>query len=124
MAAVVLSPYGGAGQVEIEKFPTYASLIPLGKEAPADGPWHFWQDAAGSVLLALNKPGHEGAVHVVMELADPPALWWDFARQRAQMAVLWLPDLRHPIGEEIVTALNSQAGWMASARWIPPVELL
>ncbi|MEU2395048.1 hypothetical protein [Streptomyces sp. NPDC007369] len=125
MAAVVLSPYGGAGQAEIERFPAYASLSPLDQEAPGEGgPWHFWQDPAGSVLLALNRPGAQGEVHVVMDLADPPLLWWRLARQRAQMAVIWLPDARHPTSEEMRAALESRSGWMASARWIPPVELL
>ncbi|MDO0939297.1 hypothetical protein QQY66_49225 [Streptomyces sp. DG2A-72] len=125
MAAVVLSPYGGAGRAEIERFPAYASLTPLDQEAPADGgPWHFWQDPTGPVLLALNKPGAEGEVHVVMELADPPPLWWNLARQRAQMAVVWLSDVRHPTTDEMKAALKSRSGWMASARWIEPVALL
>ncbi|MGW5336236.1 hypothetical protein [Streptomyces bauhiniae] len=125
MAAVVLSPYGGTRQQDIERFPAYASLTPLDQEAPADGgPWHFWQDPAGPVLLALNKPNSPGAVHVVMELADPPSLWWSLAKRRAQMAVVWLPDARHPTTEEMMAALNSRTGWMASARWIAPVELL
>ncbi|WP_148081878.1 hypothetical protein [Streptomyces botrytidirepellens] len=59
---------------------------------------------------------------MVMELADPPALWWDLARRRAQMIVLWLPDARHPTNEEIVAALNSRSGWMASARRVPPAR--
>ncbi|MET7760474.1 hypothetical protein ABZT27_38220 [Streptomyces sp. NPDC005389] len=127
MAAVVLSPYGGAGQAEIDAFPSYASLVPLTGVAPADGgPWHFWQDTAGVVVLALNKPGHEhlGAVHVVMELPDPPAMWWDLARRRAQVAVAWFPHLRHPTGAEMLAALSARAGWMTSARRVPPVELL
>ncbi|MFB7598354.1 hypothetical protein [Streptomyces sp. NPDC056160] len=125
MAAVALSPYGGAGQAEIDAFPQYASLTPLTGQAPADGgPWHFWQDQAGAVVLALNKPDEDGAVHVVMELPEPPALWWDLARQRAQMAVVWFPHLRHPTGPEMEAALNARAGWMTSARRVPPVDLL
>ncbi|MFI1569062.1 hypothetical protein ACH4ZX_39660 [Streptomyces sp. NPDC020490] len=125
MAAVVLSPYGGAGRAEIERFPAYASMTPLDQEAPSDGGlWHFWRDSTGPVLLALNKPGAEGEVHVVMELADPPSLWWDLARRRAQVVVVWLPDVRHPTGDEMNAALKSRSGWMASARRIPPVELL
>ncbi|MFI2644254.1 hypothetical protein [Streptomyces sp. NPDC018610] len=72
MAAVVLSPYGGAGQAEIDRFPAYASLTPLDEEAQADGgPWHFRQDTADRVVLALNEPDQKQAVHVVMELAGP-----------------------------------------------------
>ncbi|MFQ6146726.1 hypothetical protein ACLMNJ_27235 [Streptomyces seoulensis] len=59
-----------------------------------------------------------------MELPDPPALWWDFARRRAQLAVVWFPRLRHPTGAEMEAALNARAGWSASARRVPPVELL
>ncbi|MFD3715958.1 hypothetical protein [Streptomyces sp. NPDC058677] len=127
IAAVVISPYGGAGQTEIDAFAEYASLVPLTAEAPATGPWSFWRDdTSGAVLLTLNKPGEEhlGAVHVVMELADPPAMWWDLARGRAQVFVLWLPDARHPTTEEITAALSSKSGWMASARRVPSVELL
>jgi hypothetical protein len=123
-AAVVLSPYGGAGEAEIDAFPAYASLVPLTDEAPATGPWNFWRNHDGAVLLALNKPGREGEVHVVMELDDPPGLWWDLARAHAQMIVLWLPHTHHPTNEEITTALNSRSGWIASARRVPPVELL
>ncbi|MGA4980057.1 hypothetical protein [Streptomyces cinereoruber] len=124
-AAVVLSPYGGAGRDEIDDFPAYASLAPIGQEAPAEGgPWHFWRDSTGPVLLALNRPGAEGEVHVIMELPDAPPLWWDLARARAQVAVMWFPELRHPTGGEMLAAVNAGAGWMASARRVPPVGLL
>jgi len=123
MAAVVLSPYGGAGQDEIEQFPAYASLTPLTGEAPATGPWTFWR-TRNTVVVAFNKPHQPGAVHVVMELDEPPAMWWGLAQQRAQVMVVWLPGARHPTGQEVLDALNAQSGWMASARWVPPVELL
>lgn len=123
MAAVVLSPYGGAGQAEIEKFSAYASLTPLTGEAPGAGPWSFWRTGK-TVVVAFNKPGQPGAVHVVMELDDPPAVWWGLAQHRAQVAVVWLPDARHPTAQEVLDALNARSGWMASARRVPAVELL
>ena len=125
MAAVVLSPNVGAGEAENNAFSEYASLVPLTAEAPVTGPWSFWRDdTSGAVLLTLNKPGRGGEVHVVMELAEPPALWWDLACGRAQMIVLWLPEACRPTREEISDALKSGSGWMASARRVPPVELL
>ncbi|MEW2298025.1 hypothetical protein ABZ719_35945 [Streptomyces sp. NPDC006743] len=71
-----------------------------------------------------NKPGGDGAVHVVMELTEPPALWWDLARQRAQVAVVWFAHLHRPTGPEMETALNARAGRRSSARRVPPVDLL
>lgn len=125
MASVVLSPYGGAGPEEIRRFPGYASMIPMTGEASATSPWHFWRDQS-SVSLAFDQPGHAGAVHVVMELSSGqvPPLWWDLARQRAQLMVVWLPQARHPTTEEIATALSERTGWMASARRVPPVTFL
>ncbi|WP_037864780.1 hypothetical protein [Streptomyces sp. NRRL S-340] len=76
------------------------------------------------MVLALDKPGQDGAVHVVMEPAEPPVLWWDMARVRAQMAVVRFPRLRHPAGPEMEAVLNARAGWMTSARRVPPVDLL
>jgi hypothetical protein len=126
MAAVVLSPYGGAGPDEIGRFPSYTGLTPLTGEAPVTSPWHFWRDQGAAVTLAFDEPGQAGAVHVVMELApgQVPALWWGLARQRAQLTVVWLPQARHPTTEEIATALGRRTGWMASARRVPPVALL
>ncbi|GAA1979173.1 hypothetical protein GCM10009738_67050 [Kitasatospora viridis] len=122
MAAVVLAPYGGAGQAEIDTFPSYASLTPLDQEAPMTSPWCFWDDGTGAVTLAFDKPGEPGAVEVIMELDEPPALWWDLARGRAQLVVVWLPHLRHPTTEEMLEAINTHSGWMASARRVPTVR--
>lgn len=124
MAAVMLSPYGGAARDEIDAFPGYAGLTPMDQEAPAEGPWHFWRhEITGVITLAFDKPGAPGAVHVAMELEQPPELWWNLARGLAQVAVLWLPDARHPTSEEMAAALQTRSGWVASARYVPPVEL-
>jgi hypothetical protein len=78
------------------------------------------------VTLALDKPGQPGAVHVAMELSagQVPDLWWDLARRRARLEVIWLPRARHPTTQEITTALDRRTGWKASARRVPPVTLL
>nr|BFD80602.1 hypothetical protein StreXyl84_00030 [Streptomyces sp. Xyl84]BFD87000.1 hypothetical protein StreXyl84_64010 [Streptomyces sp. Xyl84] len=75
------------------------------------------------MVLALNKPGEDGAVHVVTELPEPPGpVVGSRPAARADGGGL-VPHLHHPTGPEMETALNARAGWMTSARRVPPVEL-
>jgi hypothetical protein len=128
-AAAVMTPYGSASREAVDGFPAWTQMAPLAELEPFvldigyACPFVFWSNRTGGVSLVLNVPGQAGMLKPILDLPQPQPLWWDLARARAGLTVLFFPTLRDPLGEDIAEMVARGEGFGAWARRVAEPNL-